>query len=129
MSATSTLKRHTSPVRAAHYYGGALQRRGSQSDEIPAMLWLWLAIIALIQVRRGVTWPPQVNTAEFITYAMVAGAIVIAGRFAPRVVLLVLVGLLVAGVLGAAPAVATFLEGFQARIAGLVPDTSFRSGK
>lgn len=124
-----SIKRNVDPRHAARFYGGALQRRGSQSDEIPAMLWLWLAIIALIQIRRGVTWPPQVNTAEFITYAMVAGAIVLAGRFAPRAVLLVLVALLVAGVLGAAPAVAGFLEGFQARIAGLVPDTSFRSGK
>jgi hypothetical protein len=121
MTIRSTIKRHASPLRAARFYGGSPQRRPPQGDEIPAMLWLWFAIIALIQVRRGVlsTRQLQVDTPEVITYALVAGAIVLAGRFMPRIVVLVLVGILVAGVLDAAPKVSTFLAGFQSRIAAL----------
>jgi hypothetical protein len=117
-----TIKAKADPRRAARYYSGSLSRRPSSSDEIPAMLWLWVAIVALARLRSGEGFAPSSFSASEVTvYGGAAGVIVVLGRFLPRAALLVLVALLVAGVLGAAPVVADALASAQSKIASALP--------
>ncbi len=118
----ASLRSKADPRRAARYYTGSLTRRPSSSDEIPAMLWLWVAVVALARLRRGEGFAPSsFSASEVAVYGGAAGAIIVAGRFLPRAVLLVLVALLVAGVLGAAPVVADALSSAQSRVAAALP--------
>jgi hypothetical protein len=112
-----TLKGRADPRRAARYYSGSLSRRPSSSDEVPAMLWLWVSIVALARLRSGEGFSPaSFSASEVAVYGGAAGVIVVLGRFLPRAALLVLVALLVAGVLGAAPVVADAIAAAQSRV-------------
>lgn len=126
----ASLKSKADPRRAARYYTGSMSRRPSSSDEIPAMLWLWVAVVALARVRSGEGFSPSsFSASEVAVYGGAAGVIVVLGRLLPRAALLVLVALLVAGVLGAAPAVAGVLSSAQSRIGGAFGSAGSGSGK
>lgn len=107
-----TLARYASPRRAARYYTRG-KLTSTKSLEIPAILWLWVLLVGLAAIRRGSL---AFDRPEVALFAILAGLSVLAGTVAPRIVQLFLVGLLLAGVLGAAPQVESFLADLQARI-------------
>ena len=121
MSLTSTAGRIASPKRAARHYTGPLERRAAKGNEIPALVWLWVAIVLLAQVRRGALssggfTPPSLP--EVATYGIGAGAVVVVGSFAPRAVMLILAAVLLAGVLGYVGPVAGALSTVEGYIGG-----------
>lgn len=71
----------------------------SSSDRIPAILWLSLGLLALWTVRNR----QLPDGRQALTGAVAVGAIVLAGTVAPRVVVWLLLALLVAAAVGAAP--------------------------
>ena len=128
MSLKSTARHAANPRHAARFYTGALGGRPARGNAIPAALFLWLVVIALVQVRRG-GLTTGLNVPEVAALGVGSGLIVVAGTVAPRAVVLVLVALLVAGVFGAVPQVSAVLAGIEATIAGVVPSAPFGSSK
>ena len=112
----ASLASRADPRRAARFYTGSLTRSPSSSDEIPALLWLWAGVVVLARLRSGD--PTNFSGSEIAVYGGVAGVIVLLGRLMPRAVLLILVALLVAGALGAAPVVASALATAQGYVSG-----------
>ncbi|MHB8420650.1 MAG: hypothetical protein ACYDCL_21470 [Myxococcales bacterium] len=78
-------------------------------DRLPAILWLTLAILALWTFRHGRL--PSGPEAALASVA-IAG-IVLAGSVAPRVVFWLLFAIVIAAVIGGAPAIAKFLTTFK----------------
>ena len=115
----ASLASRADPRRAARFYTGSLTRSPSSSDEIPALLWLWVGVVALARLRSGEGFAPSsFSASEIAVYGGAAGVIVVLGRFLPRAALLILVALLVAGALGAAPVVASALATAQGYVSG-----------
>lgn len=112
MVTAAAVRRATSPRRAARYYTTG-KLTSTKSADISAILWLWLVLVVLAGVRRGSF---QLGRNELALFAGLAGLSVAAGTVAPRVVQLFLVGLLIAGVLGAAPQVEAAIGRAQAGI-------------
>jgi hypothetical protein len=107
------LGKHLDPRKAAHF----VARPGSASDRIPALIWIGLAILALVSVRQGRFPTPQQAGTMLVGLLLV----ILAGSIAPRVVTWVLLALLVAAGLGAAPQLMAAAAAAQNRIAALSP--------
>lgn len=97
------------PRKAVAYYQGR-----HSGNETPAILWLFLAVALVVTLRNGSL--PSLSQA--ITLALAAGIIVGIGTFAPELVTLLLVALLIAGVLDV-PGIGPFLNAAEGRVAGL----------
>jgi ABC-type enterobactin transport system permease subunit len=96
------------PSRALAYAKG--RRKG---NEIPALLWLYVALIGLLFLRNGGV-PSEPS--QYVTIGLGAGAVVILGSMVPTALMLVLVALLIGGVLGIVPAVTGILATGQRAI-------------
>ena len=104
------------PGRALAYATAGNQARSTKGGNlIAAILWLYLGIVGLVVIRRGGQLPTQ---GQFVTLAGGAGAVVLAGSFAPKMVLWFLVALLIAAAL-TTPNLSTFLTSVDARVAAL----------
>jgi hypothetical protein len=83
----------------------------SGTDNVPAILWLSLALIALWAVKNG----RLPNPASMATLAAAVGAIVLVGSVVPRLAVWALLALLVAASVGAAPQIAALIAQVQAK--------------
>lgn len=97
------------PRKAVAFYQGR-----HSGNSAPALLWLFLAVALVVTIRNGAL--PSMSQA--ITLALAAAIIVGIGQFAPELVTLLLVALLIAGVLDV-PGIGPFLAQAQGRVAGL----------
>ncbi|MGH2512949.1 MAG: hypothetical protein ACRDGQ_09700 [Candidatus Limnocylindrales bacterium] len=111
MSITSRITSAPDPGRALSYWQG----RRRSGNEIPGLLFLFLALVALVSFRNG-RLPTATETA---TLGLFAGLIVFAGMYAPHLVTLFLVALLIAGVLGFAGPVSGVLASVNTTLQGL----------
>lgn len=103
------------PARAVAFASG----KKSAYNWVPALLWLWLAVVGLLVIRRR-GLPTQ---GEIVTVGAGAGGVVLIGSFAPVIVFWGLVALLVAAALNT-PGLGGFIGGLQTRLADLnAPNT------
>jgi hypothetical protein len=106
MSTLGTIRRSVGhPGRAADYV-----QRPSQRNLTPAIFWIGILLFGLWWLRNG--RPPDARQA--LTGGLAIGAVVIVGQFS-RIVFWVLVAVLVAAVLGAAPQITGLLAQVQSR--------------
>jgi hypothetical protein len=98
------------PTTAASYFG----KSGTRNWE-PALLWLVIAVVALNTIRTGSLPSGQ----EAVTWVGLSAGVVVAGAFAPGIVAALLVGLLIAGALGASDKIGSLVDHVNANIAGL----------
>jgi hypothetical protein len=121
MSVSSRIASAPSPTRALSYWQGK-RRTG---NEMPALLFLWLALVVLVSLRAGRT----PTAGEAATMGLFAGVIIVAGIWAPHLVTLLLVALLVAGILGFAGPVTGILQNVQTTVTGLIPHAAPLTGR
>jgi hypothetical protein len=96
------------PKRAVSFFSGH-----HRDNEIPALLWLWVALVVILVVRnRAVPTPSQ-----GVTLAVLGGIVVGVGAFTPMIVGVVLLGAIIAAALnvpGLPPALADLETRIQA---------------
>ncbi len=78
-------------------------------DNIPAILWLTIALLALWTLRHGRLPTPG----EAATGGAAVAVVGLAGSVVPRLAVWVLLALLVAAAIGGAPAISSFIQGFS----------------
>lgn len=118
------IPRQASPQRARRYFTTGLTKHAPRGDQVPALIWLWLAIVGLVMLREH----RLLQVGEYVTLAIAGGIIVGIGNFAPHLVTLFLLALLVAGIFGAAPQVSAFLDEVNGRVSQLAPGVAARGG-
>ncbi|MGD0020497.1 MAG: hypothetical protein ABSD62_14740 [Candidatus Limnocylindrales bacterium] len=90
MKVTPHLRKAVRPDKAVSYFTNS----GSTNWE-PALLWLVLAVVAIVTIRRGAL----PNGAESVTWIGLAALVIAAGAFVPKAVAAILGALLIAGAL------------------------------
>ena len=101
------VKAALNPTAAPGYFTSG----GSRNWE-PALLWLLLAVIGLNTLRMG----KLPTGSQAVGWAVLTGGVVLAGAFAPELVALALVGLLVAGALNTHAPLADFVQKLTGRL-------------
>lgn len=104
----ATTKLH--PRRAVSFFQGR-----HQGNEIPALIWLWAALVAILIIRNKAL--PTAGQA--ITLAIIGGVVVGVGAFTPMIVGLVLLGAVVAAAFNV-PGLPPALANLQGRVQSLV---------
>ncbi len=105
--------KYVHPGKAAHF----VARPGSAGDRIPALIWIGLAIIALMTVRQG-RFPTAQQAGTMLVALLV---VILLGSVAPRIVTWFLLAILVAAGLGAAPQLIAYAQSAGNRVAALAP--------
>ncbi len=104
------------PKHAVSFFQG--KHGGSTAattNAIPALLWLWGALVLILVYRNKALPDPK----QAVTLLALGGGVVVVGSFTPMLVGLVLLGAVVAAAFNV-PGVPGALTGWQARIAAVV---------